>query len=51
MERTVRARPIRFGVDVRNATNRSYTDFLSRYKSFTYGPGVNLIFKATAGDF
>ena len=51
MERMVRARPIRFGVDVRNATNTSYTDFLSRYKSFAYGPGVNLIFKATAGDF
>ena len=51
MERMVRARPIRFSVDVRNATNASYTDFLSRYKSFAYGPGVNLIFKATAGDF
>lgn len=51
MERVVRARPIRFGLDVRNATNTSYTDFLSRYKSFAYGPGVNLIFKATAGDF
>ena len=51
MERVVKARPIRFGVDVRNATNASYTDFLSRYKTFAYGPGVNLIFKATAGEF
>lgn len=32
MERFVRTQPIRFDVDIRNATNTSYKDFLSRYK-------------------
>jgi outer membrane receptor protein involved in Fe transport len=51
MERLVRAQPLRFDVDVRNATNTSYKDFLSRYKGFAYGQGVNMIFKVSAGEF
>ena len=50
MERVVHARPTRFDIDVRNATNTTYTDFLSRYKRFSYGQGVNVILKiATMG--
>lgn len=50
VERVVRARPTRFNVEVRNATNTTYTDFLSRYKRFSYGQGVNVIIKiATTG--
>jgi outer membrane receptor protein involved in Fe transport len=46
-ERIVRARPTRFDIDVRNATNTTYTDFLSRYKRFSYGQGVNVILKVS----
>jgi iron complex outermembrane receptor protein len=49
MDRVVRARPFRFDVDVRNATNATYKDFMSRYKGFAYAPGVNVILKASAG--
>ena len=50
VERIFRTRPTRFDIDVRNATNTTYTDFLSRYKRFSYGQGVNVIFKvATTG--
>ena len=50
IERVVRARPTRFDIDVRNATNATYMDFLSRYKRFSYGQGVNVILKvATTG--
>ena len=50
LDRVVHARPTRFDIDVRNATNTTYTDFLSRYKRFSYGQGVNVILKiATMG--
>ena len=49
MDRDVRARSVRFDLDVRNLLNTSYKDFLSRYKGFAYGPGVNVILKATTG--
>jgi iron complex outermembrane receptor protein len=50
IERVVHARPTRFDIDVRNATNAAYTDFLSRYRRFSYGQGVNVILKvATTG--
>ena len=49
-ERMVRARMTRFDIDVRNAANTTYTDFLSRYKRFSYGQGLNVILKvATTG--
>ncbi|MEP6991154.1 MAG: TonB-dependent receptor [bacterium] len=50
MERVVHARPLRFDVDIRNATNATYQDFLSRYKRFAYGQGVNVIFKVSTAD-
>ena len=49
MDRVVRARPFRFDIDVRNATNVAYKDFLSRYKGFASAPGINVILKASAG--
>ncbi|MDQ2667307.1 MAG: TonB-dependent receptor [Gemmatimonadota bacterium] len=49
-EYMVHTRPLRFDIDVRNATNATYTDYLSRYKRFSYGQGVNVILKvATLG--
>jgi len=47
--RTWRARPVRFDLDVRNALNTTYRDYLSRFKSFANAPGVNVILKASAG--
>jgi iron complex outermembrane recepter protein len=49
MDRVVHATPFRFDVDVRNATNTTYKDFVSRYKGFAYAPGVNVILKASVG--
>lgn len=49
LERLVRSVPVRYTLDIRNATNTSYTDFMSRYKEFAVGPGVNVILKASAG--
>jgi outer membrane receptor protein involved in Fe transport len=49
LDRLVRSVPVRYSLDIRNATNTSYRDFLSRYKEFAFGPGINLIFKASAG--
>ncbi|MEP6494917.1 MAG: TonB-dependent receptor [bacterium] len=48
-ERLVHGRPFRFDLDVRNATNQSYRDYLSRYKEFAFGPGVNVVLKASTG--
>jgi len=41
----------RFYVDVRvrNATDARYTDFLSRYKSFAYGEGRDVIVRISSG--
>lgn len=49
VERLWRGVPVRYTLDVRNALNTSYHDFLSRYKEFAAGPGVNAIFKASVG--
>jgi iron complex outermembrane recepter protein len=49
LDRLVRSVPVRYTLDVRNATNTSYRDFLSRYKEFAFGPGVNVILKASVG--
>jgi iron complex outermembrane recepter protein len=49
LERLWRGVPVRYTLDVRNATNTSYKDFLSRYKEFAVAPGVNAILKATVG--
>jgi len=48
-EHSVKGRPVRFDLDVRNALNASYHDFMSRFKEFAYGPGVSVILKASAG--
>jgi outer membrane receptor protein involved in Fe transport len=48
-ERTVRARPVRLDLDIRNALNTSYKDYLSRFKEFASAPGISVILKASAG--
>lgn len=47
--RSWRTRPIRFDLDVRNALNTTYRDYLSRFKAFANAPGVNVLIKASAG--
>ena len=48
-EHTVRARPVRLDLDIRNALNTSYKDYLSRFKEFASAPGISVILKASAG--
>jgi outer membrane receptor protein involved in Fe transport len=48
-ERNVGRRPVRFDLDVRNALNTSYKDYLSRFKEFASAPGISVILKASAG--
>lgn len=49
LEQTVGGRVLYVDVRLRNATNRRYTDFLSRYKVFAFGEGRNLIVRVTIG--
>lgn len=51
MQHAVHARMLRFDVIVRNALNTKYKDFLSRYKTFAYAPGANVIFKVSTSDW
>ncbi|MFL5581270.1 MAG: TonB-dependent receptor, partial [Gemmatimonadaceae bacterium] len=44
--RGIFGRDVRLALRVRNATNRRYRDFLSRYKEFTLDPGVNVVLRA-----
>ncbi len=43
------AREVHLDVSVRNATNASYRDFLSRYKDFALEPGRNVVVRAGVG--
>lgn len=43
LERELGGRPVSLGIRVLNATNARYTDFLSRYKSFAFGQGRNVV--------
>jgi outer membrane receptor protein involved in Fe transport len=45
LERALGPRTINFGIRVRNATNATYTDYLSRYKLFAYGQGRNVLLR------
>ena len=47
-EGVIRSRPVRFEVDVRNATNAAYRDFLSRYKTFADAAGANVVARVTS---
>jgi outer membrane receptor protein involved in Fe transport len=38
-------RSLQLDVRVTNLFDKTYTDFLSRYKTFAYGPGRNIIFR------
>ncbi len=48
-QRSVHGRPLRLDLDVRNALNTSYKDYLSRFKEFASAPGASVILKASAG--
>ena len=48
-QQSVRRRPIRFDLIVRNALNTSYRDYMSRFKEFASAPGINAILRASAG--
>ncbi len=48
-QQSVRGRPIRFDLIVRNALNTSYRDYMSRFKEFASAPGINAILRASAG--
>jgi iron complex outermembrane recepter protein len=48
-QHVVHTRPVRFDLMVRNALNTSYRDYLSRFKTFAFAPGVNVILKASFG--
>ena len=47
--RAWRSRPVRLDLNVRNALNTTYRDYLSRFKTFANAPGINFIIKASAG--
>lgn len=49
LERELGGRRVSFGVRVLNATNARYTDFLSRYKSFAFGQGRNVVVRVGVG--
>jgi iron complex outermembrane recepter protein len=49
LEQRVGGRLLSVDLRLRNATNRRYTDFLSRYKVFAFGEGRNLIVRVTVG--
>ena len=40
---------IRLDLNARNALNTTYRDYLSRFKAFANAPGINIVFKASAG--
>jgi hypothetical protein len=40
---------VRLDLDIRNALNTSYKDYLSRFKEFASAPGISVILKASAG--
>jgi iron complex outermembrane recepter protein len=44
---TTFGRTMQFDARVTNLANIAYADFLSRYKTFAYGPGRNFIFRLT----
>jgi iron complex outermembrane recepter protein len=50
-EHSIRGAPGRFDILVRNALNTTYRDFLSRFKGFANGPGINVVFKVSAGTW
>lgn len=47
--RSLRARPVRLDLAVRNALNETYRDYMSRFKTFANAPGVNVVLKASVG--
>ncbi len=49
ISRTFSGRQFYLDIRIRNATNRAYNDFLSRYKSFAYEQGRNVIFRLSTG--
>ncbi|HEY8483223.1 MAG TPA: TonB-dependent receptor [Longimicrobiales bacterium] len=47
VERRVAGRPVRVDLTVRNALDKAYRDYLSRYKEFALNPGRNVVLRAS----
>lgn len=47
--REIGGRPFLLDARLRNLTNKKYNDFLSRYKTFAYEPGRNLVVRVSTG--
>jgi hypothetical protein len=50
LEQRVGGRLVYLDVRVRNVANTRYTDFLSRYKSFAFGEGRNVVIRVSVGE-
>lgn len=51
VDRRVRAREVHVNLDVHNATNTAYRDYLSRYKQFAQNAGTNVVLRVGADLF
>lgn len=47
VDRHLGSRPLRFELQVRNALDTRYRDFLSRYKAFALNPGRNIVLRVS----
>ena len=43
--------PLRIDLDVRNATNKAYKDFLSRYKTFAFAQGRTIVLRISSANW
>lgn len=43
--------PLRIDLDVRNATNKAYKDFLSRYKTFAFAQGRSIVLRISTANW
>ena len=50
LEQRVGGRLVYLDVRARNVANTRYTDFLSRYKSFAFGEGRNVVIRVAVGE-
>jgi outer membrane receptor protein involved in Fe transport len=51
IERALGGIPLRIDLNVRNATNKEYKDFLSRYKTFAFAQGRTLILRVSTANW
>jgi TonB dependent receptor. len=43
--------PLRIDLDVHNATNKAYKDFLSRYKTFAFAQGRSIVLRISTANW